>query len=74
VNDRHDRVKLPKLGLVSRSVDGTPKHLTISQGEYLLVSIQAEEEVAAPVHPANGAAIGVDVGVAKFAVLNRSTR
>jgi len=74
VDDRHGRVRLPKLGWVryrkSRSVSGTPKQLTISrQGGHWFVSIQTEQEVAAPVHPANSA-VGLDVGVAKFAALS----
>ncbi len=74
VDDRHGRVKLPKLGWVryrrSRAVSGTPKQLTISrEGEHWFVSIQTEQEVAAPVHPANSA-VGLDVGVVKFAALS----
>jgi len=74
VDDRHGRVRLPKLGWVryrkSRSVSGTPKQLTISrQGSHWFVSIQTEQQVAAPVHPANSA-VGLDVGVAKFAALS----
>jgi putative transposase len=74
VDDRHSRVRLPKLGWVryrrSRAVAGTPKQLTISrQGGHWFVSIQTEQEVAAPVHPANSA-VGLDVGVAKFAALS----
>jgi putative transposase len=68
------RVKLPKLGWVryrrSRAVSGTPKQLTISrEGEHWFVSIQTEQEVEAPVHPANSA-VGLDVGVVKFAALS----
>jgi putative transposase len=74
VDDRHGRVKLPKLGWVryhkSRTVSGTPKQLTISrEGGHWFVSIQTEQEVAAPAHPANNA-VGVDVGVVKFAALS----
>jgi putative transposase len=74
VDDRHGRVKLPKLGWVryrrSRSVSGTPKQLTISrEAGHWFVSIQTEQEVATPVHPAN-TAVGVDVGVVKFAALS----
>jgi putative transposase len=74
VDDRHGRVKLPKLGWVryrrSRAVSGTPKQLTIlREGEHWFVSIQTEQEVAAPVHPANSA-VGLDVGVVKFAALS----
>jgi putative transposase len=74
VDDRHGRVKLPKLGWVryrqSRAVAGTPKQLTISRaGGHWFVSIQTELEVAEPVHPASSA-VGIDVGVAKFAALS----
>ena len=74
VDDRHGRVKLPKLGWVryrrSRAVAGTLKQLTISRcGGHWFVSIQTELEVAEPVHPASSA-VGVDVGVAKFAALS----
>ena len=74
LDDAHGRVKLPKLGWVryrrSRAVVGTPKQLTISrEGEHWFVSIQTEQEVAAPIHPANSA-VGLDVGVAKFAALS----
>jgi len=51
-------------------VSGTPKQLTIlREGEHWFVSIQTEQEVAAPVHPANSA-VGLDVGVVKFAALS----
>lgn len=74
VDDAHGRVKLPKLGWVSyrksRSILGEPKQLTIShQGGHWFVSIQTELEIAAPVHPANSA-VGLDVGVVKFAALS----
>ncbi len=74
VDDAHGRVKLPKLGWVryrkSRSILGEPRQLTVSrEGAHWFVSIQTEQEVAAPVHPANGA-VGIDVGVAKLAALS----
>lgn len=74
VDDCHGRVKLPKLGWVryrrSRAVSGTPKQLTISRaGGHWFVCIQTELEVAKPVHPATSA-VGIDVGVAKFAALS----
>ena len=74
VDDRHGRVRLPKLGWVSyrrsRPVAGNPKQLTISRhGGHWFVSIQTEQEVAAPVHPANSA-VGLDMGVAKFVALS----
>ena len=51
-------------------MSGTPKQLTISrEGGRWFVSIQTEQEVAAPVHPAKSA-VGMDVGVVKFAALS----
>ncbi len=74
LDDRHGRVKLPKLGWVryrrSRAVVGTPKQVTISRaGGHWFVSIQTEQEVEIPIHPANSA-VGLDVGLVKFAALS----
>lgn len=74
VDDQHGRVKLPKLGWVryrrSRETTGKAKQLTITrQVGHWWVSIQTEQEVAAPVHPSESA-VGMDVGVAKFAALS----
>ena len=74
VDDGHGRVKFPKLGWLryrrSRAVSGTPKQLTLSrEGGHWFVAIQTECELSAPVHPASSA-VGVDLGVAKFAALS----
>jgi len=69
-----DRIFLPKIGWVrfrkSRGVEGTPRNVTISRrGEHWYVSIQAEIEVAEPVHP-SASAVGIDLGVTRFATLS----
>jgi putative transposase len=74
LDDEHGRVKLPKLGWIcyrkSRQTTGKPKQLTLSRhAGHWWVSIQTEQEVAAPIHPSASAA-GVDVGIAKFAALS----
>ncbi len=74
VDDRHGRVKLPKLGWVryrrSRAVSGAPKQLTIAREDsHWFVSIHTEQNVEAPAHPADGM-VGVDLGVVKFAALS----
>ena len=74
VDSEHGRVKLPKAGWVqyrnSRAVEGAPKQVTVAREcGHWFVSIQVELEVAAPVHPAT-TAVGVDLGVAKFAALS----
>lgn len=52
----HSRVFLPKLGWIryrnSRDMPGTAKNITVSQrGGKWFMSIQAEREIPAPVHP-----------------------
>ena len=67
------RVFLPKLGWIryrnSREVLATVKNVTVSQscGKWF-VSIQTEREVDIPAH--QGDAIGVDMGIARFATLS----
>lgn len=67
-------IKLPKTRWVkyrnSRKIEGTVKNVTISRkaGRYT-VSVQAEREVDHPYHPATRA-IGVDMGVTRFATLS----
>lgn len=68
------RVFLPKIGWVgfykSRAIQGTPKNITIKRqvdGWYL--SVQVEIEKAEPNHPSS-TAIGMDLGVARFATLS----
>ena len=68
------RIFLPKLGWVrlrlSRPVLGEVRNATVSQraGRWF-VSIQTEREVAAPV-PVATSAVGIDMGVTRFATLS----
>ena len=70
------RVFLPKLGWLryrnSRDVLGTVKNITVSQnsGKWF-VSVQTEREVEQPIP--SGDAIGIDMGVARFATLSDGT-
>ncbi len=71
------RIFLPKLGWVryrnSREVLGTVKNVTVSQscGKWF-VSIQTEREIQAPV-PKATSAVGIDMGVTRFATLSDGT-
>lgn len=72
-----NRVYLPKIGWVrfhkSRDLQGLPKNVTVSRrGRHWYVSIQTEQVVADPVHPAESI-VGIDLGVAKFAALSDGT-
>ena len=70
------RLFLPKLGWLrvrfSRDVLGTLKNITVSQscGKWF-VSIQSEREVEQPIP--QGDAVGIDMGVARFATLSDGT-
>ena len=70
----NSRVFLPKLGWMryrnSRDVLGVVKNVTVSQsaGKWF-VSVQTEREVEQPV-PTATRAIGIDVGIARFATLS----
>jgi putative transposase len=70
----NDQIYLPKIGWFkfrkSREIEGLIKNAIVSRsaGKWY-VSIQAEREVAQPVHPAKSA-IGIDMGVRKFAVMS----
>ena len=70
------RVFLPKLGWLryrhSRDVLGAVKNITVSQssGKWF-VSIRTEREVAQPIP--TGDAVGIDMGVARFATLSDGT-
>lgn len=71
------RIFFPKLGWMrlrlSRQVLGTPKNATVSQcGGKWFVSIQTEREVEQPV-PTATTAIGIDMGIARFATMSDST-
>ncbi|MEM0550489.1 MULTISPECIES: transposase [Aeromonas] len=73
LDQSNGRIFLPKLGWLryrnSRDVLGAVKNVTISQscGKWF-VSIQTERKVETPVH--QGDAIGVDMGIARFATLS----
>ncbi|QGU33288.1 RNA-guided endonuclease InsQ/TnpB family protein [Thermochromatium tepidum] len=70
------RIFLPKLGWLryrnSREVLGTVKNVTVSQscGKWF-VSIQTEREVEQPIP--HGGAVGIDMGIARFATLSDGT-
>ena len=75
VIDQHNsRIKLPKLGWMryrnSRDILGVAKNITISRsaGKWY-ASIQTEREIEQPI-PVATTAIGIDVGIARFATLS----
>lgn len=76
LDQANSRLFLPKLGWLryrnSRDVLGTVKNVTVSQscGKWY-VSIQTEREVAQPIP--KGGAVGIDMGVARFATLSDGT-
>ena len=68
------RLYLPKLGWVnffkSQKIVGKAKNVTLSKkGDHWYVSIQVEAEVTKPMHPSS-TAVGIDLGIAKFASLS----
>jgi IS605 OrfB family transposase len=69
------RVFLPKIGWIpffkSQEIKGTPKNVTVScKGGHWYISIQVEEEKQeAQIHPAQSA-VGIDLGIARFAALS----
>ena len=70
----NSRVFLPKLGWLryrnSRDVLGTAKNITVSSnGGRWFVSIQTEREIAQTL-PTSTTAIGIDVGIARFATMS----
>ncbi|ABM36593.1 RNA-guided endonuclease InsQ/TnpB family protein [Polaromonas naphthalenivorans] len=74
IDQANSRIKLPKLGWMrfrnSRDIVGTAKNITISQaGGKWFASIQTERELEQPV-PIATSAIGIDVGIARFATLS----
>ncbi|ACO76342.1 Transposase, IS891/IS1136/IS1341/IS605 [Azotobacter vinelandii CA] len=76
LNQENSRLFLPKLGWLryrnSRNVSGMVKNVTVSQccGKWF-VSIQTEREMAQPIP--KGGAVGIDMGVARFATLSDGT-
>ena len=74
IDQGNSRIKCPKLGWIryrnSRGILGTVKNITISQsGAKWFASIQTEREVEPPI-PAATSAIGIDVGIARFATMS----
>jgi len=77
LDQANGRISLPKLGWLryrnSRDVLGAVKNVTVSQsGGKWFVSIQTEREVEQPV-PQSTSAVGVDMGIARFATLSDGT-
>lgn len=76
LDQANSRLFLPKLGWLryrnSRAVLGTVKNITVSQsGGKWFASIQTAREAEIPVHP--GGAVGIDMGVVRFATLSDGT-
>ncbi len=74
LDQANSRIFLPKLGWLryrnSRTVLGAVKNVTVSQScNKWFVSIQTERDVEAPIP--KGDAIGIDLGVARFAAFDR---
>jgi len=70
----NSRVFLPKLGWIryrnSQDMLGTAKNITVSSnGGKWFVSIQTEREIEQPL-PTSSTAIGIDVGIARFATMS----
>jgi putative transposase len=76
LDQANSRIFLPKLGWIryrnSREVLGAVKNVTVSQscGKWYM-SIQTEREVEQPLP--KGSAVGIDMGVARFATLSDGT-
>src|SRR5690606_15560671 len=74
IDQANSRIKLPKLGWMryrkSRDIVGVAKNITLSEsGGKWYASIQTEQELPQPV-PTATTAIGIDVGIARFATLS----
>jgi len=74
IDQGNSRIKLPKLGWMryrnSRDILGAEKNITVSQsGGKWYASIQTEREVEQPI-PTATSAIGIDMGIARFATLS----
>jgi putative transposase len=77
LDQANSRILLPKLGWLryrnSRDVLGELRNVTVSQsGGKWFVSMQTQQEVEQPLPTATGA-IGIDVGIARFATLSDAT-
>ncbi|HZY99148.1 MAG TPA: transposase, partial [Candidatus Baltobacteraceae bacterium] len=70
-------VLLPKIGWIgfrkSREIEGRPKNVTIAcDGIHWYVTVQTQRELPDPVQPSS-AAVGIDLGVVRFAALSDGT-
>ena len=77
IDELHSRLFLPKLGWIryrnSRAIVGEARNITVSHAAgHWYVSIQTERDVA-PAPPRATTAIGIDLGVARFATLSDGT-
>ncbi len=77
IDQANSRIKLPKLGWIryrnSREILGTAKNITLSQlGGKWFSSIHTEREVEQPI-PQATSAIGIDMGIVRFATLSDGT-
>lgn len=77
LDQANSRIFLPKLGWLryrnSRKIEGAVRSVTVSPGDgKWFVSIQTLREVAQPV-PQSTTAVGIDVGIARFATLSDGT-
>ncbi|MBN3792953.1 transposase, partial [Burkholderia sp. Ac-20353] len=77
LDQANSRIFLPKLGWLryrnSRDVLGTLKNVTVTQAsDKWVVSVQTAREVEPPV-PLATSAIGIDVGIARFATISDGT-
>jgi putative transposase len=72
------RIRFPKLGWVryrkSRNIEGAMRNVTVSRrGDRWYMSVQTEFETPDSIHPHAETAVGVDLGVARFATLSDGT-
>jgi putative transposase len=74
IEQEANRIFLPKIGWVryrnSRKIVGTPKNVTVSRkGKHWYVSVQVEYEATILEHKSTSA-VGIDMGVKRFATLS----
>lgn len=77
IEQESNRICLPKIGWVryrnSRKIVGTPKNMTVSRkGKHWYISIQVEYEANILEHKSTSA-IGIDMGVKRFATMSDGT-
>lgn len=77
LDEGNSRIYLPKIGWIryrkSRDTEGMAKQVTVSlRAEKWYISVQTAREVETPVHP-SVSAVGIDLGVSRFATLSDGT-